>query len=128
MNTNKMPHGIVRSAYGVADRLEPLKTKKDPVVAAIAGFVLGGIGLGLYLRSWVDFLLPSGMLIAIMVLGIPFGELPTLFIPFFWAIYGYRRVKASKAKLEHAGSDILDAEIVAPPIRKSQGAKLIADT
>jgi hypothetical protein len=120
MNTQKMPHGIVRSAYGVAEKLEPLKSKKDPVIAAIAGFALGGIGLGLYLKSWTDFLLPSGMLIVLMVLGIPFGELPTFFIPFFWAAYGYRRVKASNAKLENHGGDILDVEIVAPPIQKRQ--------
>lgn len=119
MNTNKMPHGIVKSAFGVADKLEPLKTKKDPFVAAIAGFTLGGIGLGLYLKSWTDLWVPALMLIIIMVLSLPFAELPVLFVPFFWAAYGYRRVKASNAKLEE-GADILDVEIVAPPTRKAQ--------
>ena len=120
MNTQKLPHGIMRSAFGVAEKLEPLKSKKDPVIAAIAGFVSGGIGLGLYLQSWTDFLLPSGMLIILMVLGIPFGELPTMFIPFFWAVYGYRRVKASNAKLKSQDDDVLDVEIVTTPVRERQ--------
>lgn len=127
MNTNKMPHGIVSSAYGVADKLEPLKTKKDPFVAAIAGFALGGVGLGLYLKSWTDFWVPALMLITIMVLSIPFAELPVFFVPFFWAVYGYRRVKASNAKLEKGDGNILDAEIVASPTRQRKKAKLLAD-
>jgi hypothetical protein len=116
MNTKvQMPHVILRSAFGVADKLEPLPTKKDPVVAAIAAFALGGVGLGMYLRSWVDFFVPFLMLLLIGVIAIPTGEVLTYFTPVFWAVYGYRRVKASNAKLAGARQPILEAEIISVP-------------
>jgi hypothetical protein len=118
-----MPHSIIRNAYAIADQMEPLKKKKDPAVAAVLGFAFGGVGLGLYLESWMDFLLPWGILMVIVILGIPFGEAPVIFAPVFWAIYAYRRVKASNAKLEGRGrKGIIEAEIVTepPPVQSVQ--------
>ena len=80
--------------------MQPLKQKKDPVVAAVLGFALGGLGLGLYFRSWTDFFMPILIWITIMVLGVPTGEVLLLTAPFFCAAYGYRRAKASNAKLD----------------------------
>jgi hypothetical protein len=121
---NHMPHQIVRSAFGVAEKLEPLKAKKDPIVAAIAGFALGGVGLGIYCGSLVDFFVPWLMVLILMVLGIPFGELPVFFAPFFWAVWAYRRVKASNAKLDGRTQTerIIDAEVITepPPIPADQ--------
>jgi hypothetical protein len=114
MSTQKIPAGVLRSAFGVADKMPPLTTEKDPVLAAVAGFFSGGIGLGLYLRSWPDFYIPWLMLIVLLVLSIPMGGLPAFFAPFFWAAFAYRRVKASNAKLEFQ-TDVREAEIVAPP-------------
>ncbi len=112
-----IPHQVIRSAFGVAEKLEPLKTKKDPIVAAIAAFVLGGVGLGIYLGSVVDFFVPWLIVLILMVLGIPFGELPLFFTPFFWAFWGYRRVKASNAKLDAGGAErIIDAEVITEPL------------
>ena len=108
-----MPHSVVRNAFAVAEKMEPLKSKKDPTIAALCGFLTGGVGLGLYLQSWADFLIPWGMLVFLMVIGLPLAELPAYFVPFFWAIYGYRRVKASNAKLEGGGRRaIVEAEII----------------
>jgi len=115
MNTQKLPPEVLRSAFGVADKLEPLKSPKDPVLAAVAALALGGVGLGLYLRSWTDFFIPWLMLIVLMIFSIPMGGLPVFFAPIFWAIYGYRRVKASNQKLEFQ-TDIRDAEIIVPPL------------
>lgn len=84
-------------------------------MAAVAGFALGGFGLGLYLRSWTDFFVPWLMLIALLIFSIPMGGLPAIFAPCFWAIYGYRRVKASNEKLQY-GRATVEAEIVAPPV------------
>jgi hypothetical protein len=120
MNTHKLPHGIVRNALGVADKMEPLPAKKDPVIAAFAGFVLGGVGLGAYLRTWPDFFIPCLILLTLMVLSLPLGGLPMFFAPFFMAIYGYRRVKASNDRLKYHDGDILDAEIVTSPPAPAQ--------
>ncbi len=111
----KIPSNVFRSAFSVAEKLEPLKTKHDPFLAAIAGFALGGVGLGLLLRSWVDFFVPFIMFVVIGVIAVPTGEVFAIFTPVFWAIYGYRRVKASNAKLDGVKDDILEAEIIAEP-------------
>ncbi len=52
--------------------LPPIREKKDPVVAGILGFLLGGIGLGLYFQSWKDFLYPVIVFIMLSILLIPF--------------------------------------------------------
>src|SRR6266404_2043672 len=112
---NRIPSNVFKSAFSVAEKLEPLTTKKDPVVAAIAGFALGGVGLGLYLRSWVDFFVPFIMLVVIGVIAVPTGGVLAFFTPVFWAVWGYRRVMASNAKLDGVKDDILEAEIIAEP-------------
>ena len=118
-----IPHSVFRSALGVADKMEPLESKKDPVIAAVCGFATGGVGLGLYLRSWQDFFIPWFMLLVLAVIGLPLAELPALCVPVFWAIYGYRRVKASNAKLE-GRAGIIDTEVIIepPPILSVQRA------
>lgn len=128
MHTQKLPHGVVRNALGVADKLEPLQSYKDPVVAAVAGFALGGFGLGLYLRSWTDFFVPWLMLIVLLIFSIPMGGLPAIFAPCFWAIYGYRRVKASNTKRKFQ-TNVREAEIIPPPlIREYQPQTDTADS
>jgi|SRR5579871_5447584 len=121
---NHIPRQVITGAFSVAEKLEPLKTKKDPVVAAIAAFALGGVGLGIYLGSVVDFFVPWLMVLILLVLGIPFGGLPLFFAPVFWAAWAYRRVKASNAKLDAGGSAerIIDAEVITepPPIPANQ--------
>jgi len=99
-----LPHGALKSAFTVADKLKPLKKKRDPAVAAACGFFLGGIGLGLYLESWLDFVIPFLMFFAIAIIAIPTGETLTLLTPFFWAVWGYRRATASNAKLNDCQS------------------------
>src|ERR1035441_7196068 len=93
---NKHPHSIVGGLFRIADQLEPLDDIKNPFVAAACGFLFGGVGLGLYLRSLKDFLIPFALLIAVAILGIPTGEALMLAIPFIWAACGYGRGKTSK--------------------------------
>jgi hypothetical protein len=96
---NKHPHSIVGGLFRIADQLEPLDEIKNPFVAAACGFLFGGIGLGLYLKSFKDFLIPFALLFALAILGIPTGEALMLAIPFIWAAYGYYRVKTSNENL-----------------------------
>src|SRR5690349_15574999 len=95
----KQPHSLVGGLFRIADDSEPLAEIKNPALAAAIGFVSGGIGLGIYLRSWRDFLIPFGLLLLVLVLGIVTAELLSATTPFIWAAYGYRRVVASNAKL-----------------------------
>ena len=113
-----VPHSVVSGAFRVADDMEPLKSKKNPVVAATLGFFTCGIGLGIYLGSWLDFAIPFCMLLALAVMS---GGMLVEFAPFFWALYGYRRAKTSNAKLE-AQDQIVEAQIITqpPPIRSIQ--------
>jgi hypothetical protein len=111
---NELKHtSIIGGILSIADESEPLAEKKNPALAAAIGFVSGGIGLGLYLRSWRDFLIPFGILFAVLVLGVVTVEVLSLATPFIWATYGYRRVIASNEKLERRGGrEIVEAETV----------------
>ena len=55
----------------VMDPLAPLRTKKRPWLAFILGFLLSGIALGIYFRSWVDLVIPT----AIWAIGIAVDSL-----------------------------------------------------
>ena len=121
---NKHGHSIIGWLCNIADQLEPLDGIKNPFVAAASGFLFGGIGLGLYLKSLKDFLIPFALLFAVIILGIPTGEALLLAVPFIWAGYGYYRVKTSNAKLNGHSSTgrIIDAEVITtpPPIPTSR--------
>lgn len=108
-----IPGSVFRNALNIAEKMEPLKSKKNPTIAAIAAFALGGIGLAAYLRSWPDFYIPCLILLVLLILSLFTAGLPIFFIPFFGAFYAHRRVSASNAKLERRGSvEIVEAEIV----------------
>src|SRR5690349_16562155 len=49
--------------------LPPTRKERNPVMAAIIGFLFGGIGLGLYFKSVIDFLIPVGFAVATAVLA-----------------------------------------------------------
>jgi hypothetical protein len=53
---------IAKSLFG---RMAPLSQARNPQAAALLGFLFGGIGLGVYFRSFVDFLVP--ILITVLV-------------------------------------------------------------
>lgn len=110
-----VPHSVFRKILGIAEELAPLKSKKDPMIAAMAGFATGGIGLGLYLQSWADFLIPGAILLFLVIVSLFTAGVPMLFIPVVWAIYGFKRVQASNRKLASCNDDFIEAEIISPP-------------
>jgi len=85
--------------------MAPLRAEKSPQAAAFLGFVLGGVGLGLYFLSFVDALIPLGIAIAITVvadvakLDVTFGFLAGGIIA---SLYGYFRAETSNAQLSAA--------------------------
>ena len=66
---------MLSETFKMMDRLAPLHKSKSPGAAAVLGFVLGGVGLGIYLRSFIDFLAPVGLVIAASVLSTGFASL-----------------------------------------------------
>jgi hypothetical protein len=76
------------------DPFPPLRTKKSPRLAFLLGFLLNGVGLGIYFRSWVDLIVPSiasivwfmligalhysGRWIGVLVIGALWGLLRTV--------------------------------------------------
>lgn len=114
-----IPNQIVRSAYALVDKMPPLKSRKNPALAALAGLSLGGIGLGLYFGTIVDFLVPVCIWIAMAIIALPTGEMLLITAPVFCAIFGWKRANSSNARLQGNNSEILTAEVVSepPPIR-----------
>jgi hypothetical protein len=39
--------------------LPPLRARKNPWLAFVLGFLLSGVALGIYFRSWVDLIVPT---------------------------------------------------------------------
>lgn len=82
--------------YKAFDKLPPLSTERNPNVACLVGFLFGGIGIGIYFRSFVDFVLLLGTVIALTV---TLGEIGYLGGMVVAALYGYFRVLSSNATI-----------------------------
>ena len=88
------------------ERLRPLRKERSPVKAAIIGFLLGPIGVGLYFRSVIDFLIPELLYIATLTVLVAthktvsyVGILGLLTIAGRW---GYYRARQSNERLAAA--------------------------
>ncbi|MGC1199352.1 MAG: hypothetical protein WA882_20835 [Geitlerinemataceae cyanobacterium] len=78
------------------NNLPPLKERKDSNIAAILGFLFGGIGIGLYFKSAVDFLVPCFIWLVLTAVLPGIGTLAGAVICGLW---GYFRVENSNGKL-----------------------------
>jgi hypothetical protein len=68
--------------------IPPVKKAKSPLVAALLGFWLSGIGLGLYLRSWRDGVFP---ILGLIVLSRVFPGSGTILAMALTSIWGFLR-------------------------------------
>lgn len=84
--------------------LPVLKKHKSPNVAAVIGFLTGGIGLGLYCWSFIDFIFP---VLAIIVLGAILKTAGWIVGAAMVGLYGYVRVSDSNARLDKAAEEKL---------------------
>lgn len=67
-------------------QLPAIAPGKSPVWAFVLGVFLGPIGTGLYLRTWMDFLIPLAVaLLVIFLLGLPAPL--TWFISGAWGVW-----------------------------------------
>ncbi len=78
------------------ENMDPLSEKKDPTVALILGFLCGGIGLGIYFKSLIDFVFP---VLFILVLSFSLPVAGTFFGAVCVGVYGYFRAVSSNNKL-----------------------------
>lgn len=106
-------------SLGIIDNLKPLKAKKSPVIAAVSGFFCGGIGLGIYFQSWLDFFVPIAIWIVVAVIAIPTAEALDVLACIFCCFYGYRRAVTSNAKLDalNASPKTIGADIIPSQIK-----------
>ena len=83
------------------DALPVLHAKKNPSLACVLGLVLGGIGLGIYLRSVVDFVIPIGLAILATVLLGNVGFWGGVVIAGLW---GFFRTVNSNERIDRANT------------------------
>jgi hypothetical protein len=83
--------------------LPTLRKPKKPGVAAAIGFLFGGIGLGLYFRSFIDFLLPLAAAFALVVtssaIGSKLASVGWLGGAALVGVYGFFRAQDSNRRL-----------------------------
>jgi hypothetical protein len=73
--------------------LPPPRKQRSPAVAAIVGFLFGGVGLALYFRTVVDFVIPVLFSLASVAIGaaISSRELGVVAGAFIAARWGFHR-------------------------------------
>jgi hypothetical protein len=84
--------------------LPPLRKERSPAKAAIIGLLFGGIGLGLYFKSVVDFLIPVLFTIASTALAAATARTGGSVVGFLGATmvagrWGYYRARQSNTRL-----------------------------
>ena len=84
--------------YKQLQKLPPLYKHKDPAWAIVVGFLAGGIGLGIYLRSFVDALVSVLLFVGVFVFVQQAQVLGWTLGPIVVAVYGYFRVQESNAR------------------------------
>lgn len=78
------------------NNLPALKQRKNSSVAAVIGFLFGGLGLGIYFMCAVDFLIPIFIAIIMTIVLPGVGYLGGAVIAGLW---GYFRAENSNGKL-----------------------------
>lgn len=108
----------MQNAYRLLEQMPPLKNRKDEKLAAIAGFALGAVGLGLFFGTLADFLVPFFIWAFLWIAAAPTLGTSLIAGPVLCAVIGYKRAQFSNAKLQGRTAEILEAEIVSePPLR-----------
>jgi hypothetical protein len=83
-----------------AGRPQPLPRRKSAPVAAIIGLLFGGIGVGIYFRSFLDFVLCTLLTMIASVAYVFTGSAMTLLLcATASGLYGFHRVRMSNVKL-----------------------------
>ena len=60
----------------VMNPLPPLRARKNPWLALVLGFLLSGVALGIYFRSWMDLIIPTAIWAVLIAVD---NVIPTVF-------------------------------------------------
>lgn len=77
-------------------KVPPVARPTNANVAAIIGLLIGGIGLGIYFRNVLDFLVPIAIAV---ILGLVIGDIGILGGIILAGLYGYLRSIESNERL-----------------------------
>ena len=83
-------HHFIHMVHTALKAMPKLKEPKDPIIAAIVGFLGGPIGIGIYFKSWSDFFVSFCLIIALGILIPGVGLIPGWI---FSAIFAYLRAE-----------------------------------
>ncbi len=92
---------MLELGLAIWDKVPPVARSTNPNLAAAIGLVFGGIGLGIYFRNFLDFLVPIAIA---LILAVVIGDVG------FWGgvvlagLYGYMRSLESNERLAHPTS------------------------
>ncbi len=84
---------ILHHSFRHAKDLKPVGPGKNPTTAFCMGFAFGPFGVGLYLRSWIDFLITFALVVAGAAMTAGLGA------PVFWVMCGaWAAMRVSQSK------------------------------
>ena len=93
---------VIKKTFETMKQMEPLAHRKSPAAAFVAGLLFQGIGVGLYLESWLDFFVCVGVFALIFGILLPTLVGEAFLVPaaaLFCACYGAWRANMSNEKL-----------------------------
>ena len=97
----------------ILNKLHVLHAKKSENLSALLGFLFGGIGLGIYFRSFIDVLIPVVTLVVLTALSERAADVAAtygwLMGAIFSSLYGYLRARNSNERLDAEGAEALPA-------------------
>jgi hypothetical protein len=79
------------------EMLDPVSRDTHPNLACVIGFLFGGLGLAIYFRTAVDFLIPVAITVAGLAAYSALGAFGILTGAVVAALYGYLRASTSNA-------------------------------
>lgn len=134
-------HPIGHAAHNLhraCEQMEPLPDRKNPLIAAVVGFLFGFIGIGIYFKSWKDLFICFLIFLPLIFTGVG--------APVGWCIagaYGFFRALNSNEKLDGANGvaanvvtvhpasttiPLLPAPSTPPPLPAAQTLSVAAST
>jgi hypothetical protein len=94
------------------ERLPVLKRDTNPALAAVIGFLTGGIGLAIYFRSFTDCFAPVAAVVVALMLNSTLAGTGALGGAVLAALYGYLRALDSNARRQAASGNQVDPTAV----------------
>lgn len=80
--SNKHFGHLVEHAFEESKNMTPVSEGKSAMAAFFAGFLFGPFGVGIYLRSWGDFIMSLGLVVGGTIMATGLGA------PIFWILCG----------------------------------------